>query len=103
MYKLLQKYKKGMLAIFAVGLMITFLIQMPLKSGRGGRSRRGVGSIGKQTIYADELSKAREEWTSLTGQGQLAEFGRRLVLTRLGSALAGMIMTNRDLFFLLQR
>src|SRR5688572_13021193 len=65
MYKFIQKNQKKMLAIFAVGLMIVFI----LPYGLGQQGSQGedsvVAHLGDEPLYASEFERARMEWEVL--------------------------------------
>lgn len=64
MYKIMEKHSKKLMAIFAALLMIVFIIPNNNRSNRSP-SDIEVGQIGSQTITADQLKFASQEWNTL--------------------------------------
>jgi hypothetical protein len=64
MYRFIQKYKKKLLAVFAVGLMIVFILPTTLQSGSAGE--RVLAYIGDEELLASEIQQAAQEWQLLS-------------------------------------
>jgi len=109
MFKSIKKHQKKLLAVFGVGLMITFVVQTGSSYyGGGGSSNPVVGTVNGEKIYAQEQIDSRRMWDRLkrTGianlpgvpQGQVAS-----ALVLLGDEAAGLINREPDTFLLLQK
>jgi len=64
MHKFIKKYQKKLLAIFAVLLMIAFVATLGPSgmSGRGPRAQIVVGHFGKESLYENDMSAAKDQW-----------------------------------------
>jgi hypothetical protein len=66
MVKLVRKYQKQIMAIFAVGLMIQFVASLGYNRGQGNRRNdTAIGTIGGKTVYQSEQEEARREWNTV--------------------------------------
>ena len=61
----IKKHQKKFLAIFSIGLMITFVASSGYGRGDTHRSETVIGSIGKTKIYNTELAQSKREWDLL--------------------------------------
>lgn len=121
MYRFIQRNNKKFLAIFAVVLMIVFILPSSLgQLGSGGRDPV-LAKIGDEEVHASELQSAEQEWrllNELRAGGPQTRFGSQLPFVfRLGwnemselELMQGMppvpvraITGNPRLFLLLQR
>ena len=64
MVKFMRKYNKKLLAVFAVGLMIVFVLPNQVKNQRGF-NEQPTGTIGEDKVYAPQVSSAKREWGML--------------------------------------
>jgi len=68
MYKFIQKNSKKLLAIFAAGLMIAFILPNTVRRGnQDGNSV--VGKIGDTKVHASDYARAGHEWRLLSRLG----------------------------------
>lgn len=116
MYKFIKRNQKKVLAAFSALLMIVFFLPSQMKNGHAA-TRRAVGAIGKQPVYADEMAQATSDWRLLTrveavlpylsdlygGNSRPWQLREAPYVLKLGPALAGEIEGHPDLYFLLQR
>jgi hypothetical protein len=116
MYKFIKRNQKKVLAGFSALLMIVFFIPNQMKNGHGV-TRRAVGTVGKQPVYADEMAQATADWRLLTrveadlpylsdlygSSARPWQLREAPYVLKLGPALAGEIEGHPDLYFLLQR
>ena len=66
MYRVMQKYQKKLLAIFAVLLMIAFVATLGYRPGGGARAGDTVvAHLGKIPIYDSEMRSAKDDWQVL--------------------------------------
>ena len=96
MYKLIQKNKKKMLAIFGAMLMVVFILPPQL----GGQTDQPVGTIGEddETVYSRQMQDAVAEWQFL-----LRNLDPRDLVTILDIPLLLEIRDREELYFLLQK
>ena len=105
MYKLLQKYRRRLLAIATALLMVAFLL--PLSQNRGGGDDYVVANALGQKIYAKQKNLAEREWELLRSQVLVMPQGGydvnpQPLAATLGPAAVDQIEQHRDLFLLLQ-
>jgi hypothetical protein len=92
MYKFMQRNRKKMLAVFAVGLMIVFILPQVAFDKTRGTSREVIGHVGGEAVHAGEVRSALEQWRSLSDYQLTAEL-----------SLVGQDMEDHpELFVLLQ-
>ncbi|MDB5354090.1 MAG: hypothetical protein JWN24_543 [Phycisphaerales bacterium] len=108
MYYLIKKNQKKLLAVFAVGLMIAFLLPTGMKNGSFGRGRtKQIGQLGKTPVFAEDRDEARSEWKILsqyqTYMPEIYQRGPIPYVYKLGIPLAQEINQHNELFFLLQK
>lgn len=101
MYSVMKKYRRRLMAFFAAGLMIAFLIPMTGRIGQGGPGKTVIGTTDGQKIYAVERINAQQEW-DLLRRDVLVGPGRPLALN-LGMQAYQQIEEHPDLYMLLQR
>ncbi len=106
MYQYLKKNQKKILAVFAAGLMIVFIL--PAGMGRfGNQGNAVVGNAGKDAIHSIDLYHASQQWDALQRQIYivvLAQGQPRLapLSTQLGLAAQQAIDSHREMYLLLQ-
>ena len=71
MYKLMQKNSRKLLAIFAVMLMIVFILPTTFKNQMRGTEQTML-SRGKEKVTAAQINAGRGEWQML----KLSQHGR---------------------------
>jgi hypothetical protein len=109
MHKFIKKYQKKLLAIFAVLLMIAFVATLGPSgmSGRGPRAQIVVGHFGKESLYENDMSAAKDQWQILmrTRVSTRQSFGRELPLPTLmlPAPIVEDIEKHPELFVLLQK
>ncbi len=80
MYRFMQKNKKRLLAIFAVFLMIVFILPTGLDQMGGGRDPV-LAKLGDEEVHASEFQTAEQEWrmlTELRAGGPRSQFGMQV-------------------------
>jgi hypothetical protein len=109
MLKLVRKYQKQIMAVFAVGLMIQFVASLGYNRGQGNRRNdSAIGTIGGKTIYQSEQEESRREWGILkslvSSRFGDPRTGRPLIFPEyaFGEELAGVLDAKPDLFMLLR-
>ena len=115
MNKFIRRYQKQLLAVFGVLLMIVFIIPSSMKSGRTA-TRRVVGHVGKEPVYADEKTQAAADWQILHQIGAYLPFipdqnsfsqpwapRPAPYSARLGVGLSNAIDADPDLYLLMQK
>ncbi|HWE96206.1 MAG TPA: hypothetical protein VG269_19740, partial [Tepidisphaeraceae bacterium] len=108
MYYIIKKNQKKLLALFAAGLMIVFILPAGLKNGSSGREHgRPIGQLGKTTVYSEDREQARSDWRLLSQyRAFIPEINPRGVVpytAHLGASLFEQIEKHNELFFLLQK
>jgi hypothetical protein len=99
MYKTIEKYKKPLMAVFGVVLMIIFILPSSLKRGGHGRHGDAAFTVGKDEVSITEARLASQEWDELK-----RDLGQQLViLFPTAPQLPGEIEKHKDLFLLLQK
>lgn len=104
MYQVLKKYRRRLMAFFAAGLMVAFLV--PTMSGRGqNRGNTAVGMIDGQTLYATDLVNSQQEWEHLKRNILLGGdgYGARPLAALFAPAAQQQIEEHRELYMLLQK
>ncbi len=104
MYQVLKKYRRRLMAFFAVGLMVAFLV--PTMSGRGQtRSNTPAGMIDGKTVYVTDLVNSQQEWELLKRNLLVGSegYGARPLASLFGPMAAQQIEEHRDLYMLLQK
>jgi hypothetical protein len=106
MYKYLQKNQKKILAVFAAGLMIVFILPAGM-SHFGNQGNMVVGQVGNQPVHAMDLRRATQQWQSLKGQIYLVVLAQgqpRLapLATQLGVEAQQAIDSHNEMYLLLQ-
>lgn len=103
MYKFIQKNQKKFLAIFAVGLMIVFILPtMPFDSGAGGREV--AFRLGDETIHSAEAIQAASDLEAAQAAEPRLVFGLLGVMEgRVPPQLAITLNENKEMFLLLQK
>ena len=99
MYKFMQRNRKKMLAIFAVGLMIVFVLPQVAFDQTRGTEREVVGHVAGEALHAGELRYAHEQWRVIQQQ----DFPGQNDVTGELALLAEEIERNPALFLLLQK
>lgn len=103
MYKFIEKNRKKFLAIFAVGLMIVFILPtMPFDSGAGGREV--AFRLGDETVNLAEARQAASDLEAVQAAAPGAVFG--LLGAMDGSVPRELIESldeNKEMFLLLQK
>jgi hypothetical protein len=88
MYRYFERNGKKILAVLGVFLMVAFIIPTGFRN-QGGRTRgRAVGTLGKTTVYSNQIQEAKDEWGMLTQSRIYA--GRSFAVSQMGVALAGL-------------
>lgn len=103
MYQVLKKYRRRLMAFFAAGLMVAFLV--PTMSGRGQtRGNTAAGTIDGKTVYVTDLVNSQYEWEALKRNLIIGPegYGMRPLAALFGPA-AQQIEEHRDLYMLLQK
>ncbi len=103
MHVFIKKNQKKLMAIFAVVLMVAFLI--PTVATRGQRSDRVSATVFEsQPVYASELAQARGEWERLKSVQIFNpyQYGNIPIVYRLGQSAVEEINRHPELFCLLQ-
>ena len=62
MYKFMQRNRKKMLAVFAVGLMIVFILPQVAFDPQRGTSQEVIAHMGDEEVTAGEARQAMEQW-----------------------------------------
>ena len=98
MYKFIQKNRKKFLAVFAVGLMIVFVL--PTLPNQPGRESNVAFELGDEEVTMAEGRASADEWQSL-----LRDVPQALLSRTLGSVVLVFddIRENPELFLLLQK
>jgi hypothetical protein len=108
MYKVIKKYQKNLMAVFAVLLMVSFVatIGVGRAGNAGSRSDPVVAHLGKDPVRDSEMRAARDEWTFLQ-QGPVSHdfMGQEisLVTRALSPQIAADIEKHPELFLLLRK
>src|SRR5687768_11901208 len=95
MYKFMQRNRKKMLAVFAVGLMIVFILPQVAFDQQRGTSQEVIAHMGEEEVTAGEARQAMEEWRVVTRDMPMQMGAVTLV--------ADDIERNPELFLLLQK
>jgi hypothetical protein len=66
MRTILESYRKPILAIFGVVLMVVFILPPTLKSGFDARNNPVIGHIGSDEVHAAENATAEKDWEIVT-------------------------------------
>ena len=66
MRKILDSYRKPLLAVFGVVLMIVFILPSSFKGGFDSRNNPVIGHIGSDEVHAAEKATAEKDWDILT-------------------------------------
>ncbi|MDB5329993.1 MAG: hypothetical protein JWP03_1144 [Phycisphaerales bacterium] len=108
MYYLIKKNQKKLLAIFAAGLMIVFILPAGLKNGSSAREHgRPIGQLGKTIVYTEDREQARSDWKLLSQYPafipEINPRGAVPYTLHLGESLFDQIQKHNELFFLLQK
>ena len=110
MYKLIQKYQKKLLAIFAVLLMIAFVATLGVRGPTNTRGNPIVGHIGQTPLHANEMQAAKDQWLTVKDiyvgpRPRLGQRSQRMPLPYafLPPTLVADIDQHPELFLLLQR
>lgn len=100
MYKTIEKYRKPLMALFGVVLMIIFILPASMKSGRGrGRHGDAAFMVGKDEVSTSDARLALQEWEELR-----RDFGQQLlVLFPTAPQLPMEIEKHKELYLLLQK
>jgi hypothetical protein len=99
MYKFMQRNRRKMLAVFAVGLMIVFVLPQVAFDRTRGTEREVIGSVAGTDIHAGEIRNAHEQWRELMQH----DFPGQNDVTGHVALLAEDIERNPALFVLLQK
>src|SRR5687768_11769292 len=65
MYKFMQRNRKKMLAVFAVGLMIVFILPQVAFDQQRGTSQEVIAHLGGEEVTAGEGRQAMEQWRTI--------------------------------------
>src|SRR5438067_2488265 len=104
MYYFIKKNQKKMLAIFAAGLMVVFILPTTYKSNLT-RHERVVAHVGKTPIYGDEKAQAEEQWNLLSSPGNqqmTASILGRGLFSEINGEPEYQVKPHPELFLLLQ-
>ena len=107
----IKKHQKKFLAVFSIGLMITFVASSGFGRGANHRSETVIGHLGKTAIYNTELEQCRREWALLKEYvtvEQNSPYGGEpqrepLVQAMLGPTIVAAIEDKPEMFMLLRR
>ena len=107
----IKKHQKKFLAIFSIGLMITFVASSGYGRGANHRSETVIGHAGKDAIYNTELEQSRREWALLKEYVTVEQnnpYGgdpqrEPLVQAMLGAPIVAAIEDKPEMFMLLRR
>ena len=105
MYQVLKKYRRRLMAFFAVGLMVAFLIPtMSGRSGQGGAASAPAGTVAGQTVYMIDLHNAQQEWDILKRDIQVSTDGYSVqpLASMLGQLDNQNVQRNSELYFRLR-
>ena len=102
MYKFMQKNRKKLLAIFAVGLMVVFIIP-PMANESIGGTRDTAFYLGDESVSMQEARHARDQWVTLIDS--LRGMPPQILQNILGDVIliADDMQEHPELFLLLQR
>jgi hypothetical protein len=109
MYRIIKKYQKKLLAVFAVLLMIAFVATLGPGnfSGRGPRADVVVGHVNGKELYDRELQAGKDQWQILmrTPVTTRQSFGQQMPLpfAMLPFPVVEDIQKHPELFVLLQK
>lgn len=103
MYKLIQKYQKKLLAVFAVLLMIAFVATLGVRGPTQARSNPVVAYIGNTPIHSGEMQYAKDAWAAVREIG-IGPAGQRRTLPSffLPGDIINAIDQHPELFLLLR-
>jgi len=107
MRSFIESYRKPLLAVFGVVLMIVFTLPSNLKTGSGERNNQVIGHIGKEAVHAQDNATAEQDWEIITRHVVLPTNNPRQPFVPVALALlpdqsvANYINAHRQAYFLL--
>lgn len=106
MRSIIDQYRRPILAVFGIVLMIVFILPPTLKSGADARNNPVIGHVGKEAVHARDNALAEHQWERVLRQvfvrtGMPQQPWAPIVAAYLDPAAITAINDHKQAYFLL--